>query len=396
MGVASLVLMLLLGLTVLAFYASSLHFWERCTGLLMLETWVILGFSLGGPCPFRLVSHHSATSSTHVRGIWGCSSPHPLVWDQGSKKKQRGNDIRVNVDLASPLGSPWVFEGALGSGSWWSYHWCSCSWPGHTVLVFCANSLLFWGPLHWPAGAEDLGHFGVSSLEVLILFERWAGHWLLSEKVTWPHVRANCPIPISPVPVSEGIEIWQGCQFIRSLVQALDKLLGGVGRFLPCRVGFHMSRLRHSGWDQCSHGLTSRPLESCHRQCLQAACGVLGYLQGAAMELLDGTLNLRHCTRLFTKSFPLGFYLGLVGVVGLVKGGNFGKQVWLTRKTRPGIPVLSHLDPVLLGIQCRDDGKDCFPLTPLEQGERWVSLAIFPLVLGLGEVCAVKAWNLHQ
>ena len=33
-----------------------------------------------------------------------------------------------------------------------------------------------------------------------------------------------------------------------------------------------MSRLRHLGWDRCSYGLTSRPLESCHRGCLQAIC----------------------------------------------------------------------------------------------------------------------------
>ena len=58
-------------------------------------------------------------------------------------------------------------------------------------------------------------------MELLILFEQWAGHRLLSEKVTRPHVR----------PVSEGIEIRQGCQFISSLVGALSKLPGGLGRF---------------------------------------------------------------------------------------------------------------------------------------------------------------------
>ena len=44
----------------------------------------------------------------------GDSAPDPLVWDQGSKRKQRKTDIRVNVDLASLLGhlafknGPWV------------------------------------------------------------------------------------------------------------------------------------------------------------------------------------------------------------------------------------------------------------------------------------------------
>ena len=83
--------------------------------------------------------YHSATSSIHDSGVWGCglswweggSAPDPLVWDQGSKRKQREADIRVNVDVASLLrppwpvpGPPWLFEWALGSGSRWLYHWC--------------------------------------------------------------------------------------------------------------------------------------------------------------------------------------------------------------------------------------------------------------------------------
>ena len=65
----------------------------------------------------------------------------------------------------------------------------------------------------------------------------------LISKIVWS-VRANRPISISSVPVSEGIEIRQGCQFISSLVGAWGKLPGGVGRFLPCRVGTRMCRLR--------------------------------------------------------------------------------------------------------------------------------------------------------
>ena len=133
---------------------------------------------------------------------------------------------------------------------------------------------------------------------------------MLSEKVTRPHVRANRPFLIPSVPVSEGIEIRHGCQFLSSLVRALANLPGGLGRFLPCRLGSHMSRLRHQGWNQCSHGLTSRLLESCHHQCLKAVCDVLGYPKGSAWELLDGTLKLRHCT-LFHHAFsPLVFTQG--------------------------------------------------------------------------------------
>ena len=155
-------------------------------------------------------------------------------------------------------------------------------------------------------------------LELLILFEQWAGHRLLSEKVTRPHVRADRLILIPSVPVSEGIEIRHGCEFLSGLVRALAKLPGGLGRFLLCRIGSHMSRLRHLGWNQCSHGLTSRPLESCHHQCHKAVCGLLGYPKGSASELLDGTLKLRHCTALFTVRF-LPWSLPRVGN-GVVKG----------------------------------------------------------------------------
>ena len=133
------------------------------------------------------------------------------------------------------------------------------AWP-YSVGILCKFSA-FLGTLHWPAGTADVGHFGVSFLEVLALFEQWAGHWLISEKVTWPHERANRPMSISSVPVSEGIEIRHDCQFIRSLVRTLAKLSGGMGRFLPCVVASRMSRSRHLGWSQCSHGLTSRPLQ---------------------------------------------------------------------------------------------------------------------------------------
>ena len=140
------------------------------------------------------------------------------------------------------------------------------AWPYSVGILVRFTSFL--GTLRWPSGSLDLGHFGISFVELLILFEQWAGHRLLSEKVTRPHVRAGRPILLPSVPVSEGIEIRHGCQFLSSLIRALGKLPGGLGRFLPCKLGTHLSRLRHIGWNQCSHGLDSRPLESCHHQCL--------------------------------------------------------------------------------------------------------------------------------
>ena len=179
------------------------------------------------------------------------------------------------VDLASLPGPP-----GFSSGPWIQVDAGRISgadiaaWPYSVGILIWFTSFL--NTLHWPSGSDDLGHFGVSFLELLILFERWACHKLLSDKVTSPHVRADRPTLIPSVPVSEGIEIRQGCQFISSLMRALSKLPGSIGRFLPCGCGPHMSRFRHLGWTQCSHGLTSRPLESCHHQCLSAVCGGSG------------------------------------------------------------------------------------------------------------------------
>ena len=217
---------------------------------------------------------------------------------------------------------------------------------------------------------------------------------VLSEKVTRSHVRANRSILIPSVPVSEGTEIRHECQFVSSHVRALSKLPGGMGRFLPCGIDPH--GLRHLGWSHCSHGLTSRPLESCHHQCLSAVCGVLGYPKGSAAELLDGSLKLRYCTTVFTNNSSPGFYRGWVE--GLVTGvllplviswidcrGNFGKRVRLTRKTRPGAFSFVHPDP---GHPTPRRRKSFLhPLPPKEWGARWASLAVFFLALGLDEVC---------
>ena len=82
-------------------------------------------------------------------------------------------------------------------------------------------------------------------------------------------------------------------------------------------------------------------------------CEVLVYPKGSALELLDGTLKVRHCTDLFTMRFPL-WSLPRVGNSGGKRrfitpglpetGDNMGKRVRLTRKTRPGVSFLSFPD----------------------------------------------------
>ena len=42
------------------------------------------------------------------------------------------------------------------------------AWPYRVGILCKLTSLL--GTSHWPVGSEDLGHFGVSFLELLIFF----------------------------------------------------------------------------------------------------------------------------------------------------------------------------------------------------------------------------------
>ena len=149
---------------------------------------------------------------------------------------------------------------------------------GLIVLVFLLGFTAFLSTLHWPSGSVDLGHCGISFFGTShpVRTVGWLTG-LLGEKVV-PDLMFGLVVLFlfSSVPVSEGMEIRHGCQFLSSLVRALGRLPGGLDRFLPCQVGTHLSRLRHLGWNQCSHGLTSRPLESCHHRCLSAVCGILG------------------------------------------------------------------------------------------------------------------------
>ena len=150
-----------------------------------------------------------------------------------------------------------------------------------------------------------------------------------------------------------------------------------------------MSRLRHLGWNQCSHGLSSRPLESCHHQCLKAVCGLVGYPRGSASELLDGTLKLRHCTEVFTMRFPPWSLPGIRANQSVTPGhlldtgSNVGKRVRLTRKTRPGASSYVIPDP---GHPTPRRWKRLRSLPPKEWGVRSASLAIFFLDVGLAEV----------
>ena len=114
------------------------------------------------------------------------------------------------------------------------------AWP-HSVSLLCEFSS-FLGSLHWPADTGNLGHYGVSYLEVL-----WAGHRLLSEKVTRPRALA-LNISISSVPGSEESKLGRGV--VSSVVWC-----GLLASFLEVWAGFFCHVQKLASFQAASYGV---------------------------------------------------------------------------------------------------------------------------------------------
>ena len=116
--------------------------------------------------------------------------------------------------------------------------------------------------------------------------------------------------------------------------------------------------------------------------------GFWGILKVQPWSFLDGTLKLRHCTEVFTKRFPpwslprvgsgIGKRYGITPGHSSDAGGNRGKRVRLTKKTRPR--AASHVIP------------DPDPGHPTPR--RWKRLRLPPSSEGVEGEVGVDAWNL--
>ena len=136
------------------------------------------------------------------------------------------------------------------------------------------------------------------------MVELFWGHRLNCEEVIRPHLRAKRPLVGARTQPRDPCEIGQGCQFICSLFRSLNRLPGGLARFIPCQPSAHYARLVHVGWTQCGHGLSSRPRESCDIQLLHPLLSFFGYPDGAASELYHGRLKLRHISTPSSRRTP--------------------------------------------------------------------------------------------
>ena len=150
---------------------------------------------------------------------------------------------------------------------------------------------------------------------LLILYELWAGERLSLEKATPRYLRPGRPISVSAVPFGPGIDIWRSCRFIGALMRSLCLLPGGLGSFVACSIGANNCRLRHIGWEKCSHGLTSRPRESASLHFLDELLALFRYPSGSGRALLAGTLPLRYCSARFACLTP-SWRLPVHGFVG--------------------------------------------------------------------------------
>ena len=159
----------------------------------------------------------------------GGTAPDPLVWSSGALPTRRRlvhavRDRALLPGLLAICDSDWinVLASAIGADD-------VAHWPYTTGLL--VKWVTFLGSLHWPSGGVDLGVGGISYVELLILYELWAGERLSLEKAHPRYLRPGRPISVSAVPFGPGIDIWRSCRFIGALMRSLCLLPGGLGRF---------------------------------------------------------------------------------------------------------------------------------------------------------------------
>ena len=294
------------GPTLLGSWLSGLPFWARYTGqrlgpilgLVVCHLW---------KCSFctlhRFFIAVARAVVNHVDGDG--TAPDPLVWSAGALPKRRRlvHAVRDRAFLSWLLAS-WRVSGLhfllllslllmLGLGHTLLDFWLSLlpSWGRYTGLwlgpalgfeVFLllrfilsvlsrdgqggallrvvakpySVSMLVNG--HWPQDGVGLGVGGVSHVELLILYELWAGERLVLENAVPRYRRPGRPISVSAAPFRPGTDIWRSCRFVGALFRALRAMPGGIGRFILCDVGAEHCRLRHIGWEKNGHRLNRK------------------------------------------------------------------------------------------------------------------------------------------
>ena len=172
----------------------------------------------------------------------GGTAPNPLVWSAGSlpKKRRVVDAVRDFAFLPGPVG--------IWNGNWVSFGVSSVTaedvrvWPYSVSLL--DKILAFLGTLHWPAGDVEFGVGGVSFVELLILYEQWAGERLILEAAVPKSRRVGRPISVSAVPFGPGIDIWRSCRLLGvALVGFFLGILGLIIAVFGTLVGISAVRV---------------------------------------------------------------------------------------------------------------------------------------------------------
>ena len=144
----------------------------------------------------------------------------PLVWSAGCAPKKRWVAVRDRAFLPGPP-DLWV-------GSWITVAATPISCRDIEVWPYSVGMLVKWvallHSLHWPAEGCSLGVGGVSCVELLILYETWAGERLELEKAIPRYRRPGRSISVSAVPFGPGTDIWRSCRFTGALFRGLRDL----------------------------------------------------------------------------------------------------------------------------------------------------------------------------
>ena len=149
--------------------------------------------------PIMLDLHRFRVAISHIEvnhDGFGGTAPDAMVWDKGGVAKTSAPSFRLIVDHATLPGPP----------EFLSSTWCTlnslpitqddvAAWPYSVDILLVFSSFL--ASLHWPQGTSDLGKFGISYFELLLMFEVKTGHRLHVEKAVRPHLRPRRPLVFS-------------------------------------------------------------------------------------------------------------------------------------------------------------------------------------------------------
>ena len=169
--------------------------------------------NLSGVCrrwyPVVLVLHRFFIAVS--RAVVDCDDSSGLDWSlillfgllEAFLRRRRIADIVRDVALLpGPLhiwDSEWVCvpPSAVSAGD-------VCLWPYSVGILIKLAAFL--GTLHWPSAGNGLGPGGISFVELLILYEHWAGERFQFEKAVPRCKRVDRPISVSAVPFGPGID----------------------------------------------------------------------------------------------------------------------------------------------------------------------------------------------